>query len=71
MREWNKCSGYEVAWDFVALKEDKEFAINGELKVSVREETSVVSSTTVMSVQYRHQKPIHPVTHQNKEVEAC
>ena len=67
----NKCSGYEVAWDFVALQEEKEFAINGELKVSVREETSVVSSTSVMSVQNRRQKPIHLVSHQNKEVKAC
>ena len=39
-------------------------------KGSVREETSVVSGTTVMSVQNRHPKPLHLLSHQNKEVEA-
>ena len=36
---------------------------------SVREETSVVSGTMKMNVQNRHQKPLHPLTHQHKEVE--
>ena len=35
----------------MVLKENKEFAINGKQKDSAPEETSVVSSTTVMSVQ--------------------
>ena len=38
-------------------------------KGSVREETSAVSGTTGMSVQNRHQKPLHPPSHQQKEVE--
>ena len=40
-----------VAGDKVVLKEDKEFAISGKQKDSVREETNAVSGTTVMSVQ--------------------
>ena len=40
-----------------------ENAINGKQKDSVREETSVVSGTTEMSVQNRHPKPIHPLRH--------
>ena len=55
--------------DYVVLKEDKVFAISGKQKGSAREETSVVSGTTVMSVQNRHQKPLHPLSHQHKEVE--
>ena len=55
--------------DQVVLKEDKEFAINGKQKDSVREETRVVSSTTGMNVQNRHQKPLHPLSHQHKEVQ--
>ena len=53
----------------VVLKEDQENAINGKQKDSVREETSVVSCTMRISVQSRHQKPVHPVNHQHKEVE--
>ena len=33
------------------------------------EETNVVSGTTVMSVQNRHQKRFHPLSHQHQEVE--
>ena len=33
-------------------------------------ETSVVSGTTKISVQNRHQKPLRPLNHQHKEVEA-
>ena len=51
------------------LKEDKEFAINGKQKGSVREETSVVSGTTGIRVQNRHQKPLHPLSHQHEEGE--
>ena len=53
----------------MVLKEDKEFSINGKQKDSVREETSAVSGTMKISVQNRHQKPLHPLNHQNKEVE--
>ena len=53
----------------MVLQEDKEFATNGKQKSSVREETSVVFGTTGMSVQNRHQKPLHPLSHQNKEVQ--
>ena len=53
----------------MVLKEDKEFAISGKQKGSVRDETNSVSGTTVMSVQNQHQKPLHPLSHQHKEVE--
>ena len=53
----------------MVLKEDNEFAISGKQKGSVREETSVVSDTTGTSVQNRHPKPLHPVSHKHKEVE--
>ena len=64
--------GMRVQWLRVAgVKKvlDKEFAIIGKQKGSVREETSVVSGTTEMSVQNRHQKPLHPLSHQHKEVD--
>ena len=51
------------------LKEDKENAISGKQKDSVREGTSVVSGTMKTSVQNRHQRPLHPLSHQHKEVE--
>ena len=51
------------------LKEDKEFAVNGKQKGSVRRETNAVSGTTVMSVQNQHQKTLHPLSHQHKEAE--
>ena len=35
------------------MREEREFAISGKQKVSVREETNAVSSTTVMSMQNR------------------
>ena len=53
----------------VVLKEEKEFAIRGKQNGSVREETNAVSGTTVMNVQNRHRKPLHPLNHQHKEVE--
>ena len=52
----------------VVLKEDKEKAINGEQKDSVREETSVVSGTMKISVQ-KPTPTLHPPSHQHKEVE--
>ena len=58
-----------VAGVCVELKQEKEFAISGKQKDSVREETNAVSGTTVMSVQNRHQKPLLPLTHQQQEVE--
>ena len=48
--------------DESVLKEDKELAINGKQKGSVREETNAVSGTKVMSVQNQQ-------SHQHKEVE--
>ena len=51
------------------LKEDKENAINGKQKDSVREETSVVSGTIKISVQNQHPKPLHPLNHQHKEID--
>ena len=38
----------------VALGEEKEFAISGKQKVSVRVETNAVSDTRIMIVQNRH-----------------
>ena len=52
----------------VVLKEDKENAINGKQKDSVREETNVVSGTMKISVRNQHQKPLHPLSHQHKEM---
>ena len=37
-------------------------------KASVREETNAVSDTRVMIVRNRHQKPLHPPSHQHQEV---
>ena len=52
-----------VEGDEVALKEDKEFVISGKQK------GNAVSDTTVMSVRNQHQKPLHLLSHQLKEVE--
>ena len=38
-------------------------------KDSFREEITAVSGTTVMNVQNRHQKPLHPLSHQHQEEE--
>ena len=46
--QWLRIAGVNVV-----LKEDKENATDGKQKDSVREETSVVSGTTGMSVQNR------------------
>ena len=62
--QWLRIAGFNVM-----VKEDQENAINGKQKDSVREETNAVSGTTVMSVQNRHQKPLHPLNHQHQEVE--
>ena len=53
----------------MALREEKEFATRGKQNDRVREETRVVSGTMKISVQNRHQKPLHPLNHQHKEVE--
>ena len=52
------------------IERDKEFAISGKQRDSVREESKAVSGTTVVSVQNRHQKPLHPLDHQHQEVES-
>ena len=69
MRELKQGQWLRVAGVKMVLKEHKENAINGKQKDSVREERSVVSGTTKISVQNRHQKPLHPLNHQHKEVE--
>ena len=61
--QWLRVTGVNVV-----LKEDYEFVLNGKQKDSVREETHVVSCTTVMNVQNQHQKPLHPLSHQHQEV---
>ena len=50
-------------------REEREFAVSGTQKVRVREETHAVSDTRVMIVKSRHQKPLHPLSHQHQEVE--
>ena len=57
----------------MSLKEDKEFAISGKQKDSVREEPNAVSGMRVTIVQSRDQKPHHPLSHnlQKHEVEVC
>ena len=67
MRELKQAQWLRVAG--VKKKEDKENAINGKQKDSAREETSVVSGTMKISVQNRHQEPLHPLSHQRREVE--
>ena len=69
MRKLRQVQWLRVAGDQVALKEEKVFAISGKHKDSVREETNVISGTRVTIVQNRHQKPFHPLSHQNQEVE--
>ena len=63
-KQWLRIAGVNVV-----LNEDKENAINGKQKDSVREETSLVSGTMKISVQNRHPKPLHPLNYQHKEVE--
>ena len=62
--QWLRVAGYQVA-----TREEKEFAVSGKQKVSVREDTNAVSDMTVMSVQNRHQKPVHLLSHQHQEVQ--
>ena len=47
--------------------EEKEFAVSGKQKRSVREETNAVSGTSVVDVQNRRRKPLHPLSHQHQE----
>ena len=53
----------------MVLKGEREFAIHGKQKGSVRDETNAVSGTTVMNVQNRRRKPLHPLSHQHQEEE--
>ena len=53
----------------MALKENKEFAISGKQKDSVREETNAVSGIRIMSVQNQFQKPLRALSHQHQEAE--
>ena len=58
-----------VAGDQIFLKGDQEFAISGKQKGRVREETSVVSGTTEMSVQKptpQTAPPIEPPTQRDE-----
>ena len=65
----NRCSGQESQGIKWCWKRKRYFVSIGKQNGSVRVETSVVSGTTVMSVQNRHQKPLHPLSHQHQEVE--
>ena len=69
MRKSKQVQWSRVTGDQAVLKMDQEFAINGEPKVSIREETNAVSDTTVMIVQNRHQKPLHHLSHQHQHQE--
>ena len=53
----------------MVLKEEKVLVTSGKKRGSVREETNAVSGTSVVIVQNRHQKPLHPLSHQHQEVE--
>ena len=68
-RELRQEQWFQVAWDKVALREEKEFASSGKQTDSVREETDAVSGTAAMGVQNQHQKPLQPLNHQHQEVE--
>ena len=70
MTELRQGQWLRVAGDEVVLEGDQEFPISGKQKDSVREETNAVSGTTVMSVQNQLQKPLRPLSHHPKEVEA-
>ena len=64
-----QCQWLRLAGVSVMLEEYKDNAVSGKQKDSVREESNAVSGTTVMSVQNQHQKTLHPLSHQHKEVE--
>ena len=66
MRELKEEQLLRVAGDS-RVERGHENAINREQKDSVREERSVVSGTMNISVQNRHQKPLHPLNHQHKK----
>ena len=66
MRKSKQLQWLGVTGGSVALKQDKENAINGKKKGSVREETNAVSGTTVLSVQKWHRKPLHLLSHQHQ-----
>ena len=66
---WDRSSGQESYGNEWHGKRKKEFAIRRKQKGSVREETNAVSGMTVMNAQNRHQKPLHPLSHQHQEVE--
>ena len=51
------------------MKEEKEFAISGKQKVSVREETNAVSDAKVMIVQNRHPNTKRQKCVEKKELE--
>ena len=48
----------------MALEGEKEFAISGKKKGSVRRATDAVSGMREIIVQNRHRKPRHPLSHQ-------
>ena len=54
----------------MVLKEDKEFAIIGKPKDSIREETSVVSDTMEINGENLPQNLLHVPFNQYQEVEA-
>ena len=55
----------------MALKEEKEFAVSGKQKGSVRRETNAVSGMRVTIVQNRHRKPLHLLSQSHHEGEVC
>ena len=57
-----------IEWAQVAL-EEKVSDTSGKKKTSIRKENVAVSDARVMIVQNRHQKPLHPLSHQHQEVE--
>ena len=69
MRELKQGQWLRIAGVNVVLKEDKENAINGKQKDSVREETNVVSGTMNDQRAKPTPKPLHFLNHHHREVE--
>ena len=69
MRELKQVQWLRVAGVKKGVERGQGESNQGKQKDSVREETCVLSGTMRISVQNRHQKPLHPLNHQHKEVE--
>ena len=66
---WDKRRGQESGDKTAWTKKSRRIAVKRKEKGSVRRETNVVSGMRVVIVQNRHQKPLHPLSHQHQGVE--